>query len=355
MPQTLGDGAILLDAFPFDSNPELITDVNGYLRGDRSVDAWTMRSAFKQFFSNGIFGTPADAFQLSKASSGIAVNVNPGCCVIEGALGGVEERNGPIALQLTPGPVAGNVVYGVFLRYDDNPDVRGVELVARAGVAGESATIPEPDTTSANVYELRLGYAMLPNGATDMSGATVVNERGTSVCPYAAPFVEVDLSEVIDYAYGTVNDSMGRFTEFLQQNFDLVNSAIDGTTAGNLQAQINELENNVITAENVDGESILFTPTPDSGGMNVLHIGTKCIGEEQLKFGIDKAGGLASTNALWNVASDLFEVVYKLHLADIEQLDLDTVVTWTFNADSTLVSGSWNSSGKYYYADGGAA
>lgn len=355
MPQTLGDGAILLDAFPFDSSPELVTDINGYLRGDRSVDAWTMRSAFKQFFSNGVFGTPGDSFALSKAPSGLAVLVQPGCCVIEGALGGVEERVGPISLTLTPGPVAGNVIYGVFLRYDDNADVRGIELVARPGTAGASPTVPEPDTTSANVYELRLGYVMLPNGATDMSGATIVGEKGTSVCPYANPFNEVDLSEVIDYARSTVDASIDRFTEFLQQNFDFVNSAIDGTTAGNLQAQINELENNVITSENVDGTSIVFSPTADSGGTNVLHIGTGCVGEEQLKFGIDKAGGLASTNALWDVASDLFEVVYKLHLASIDQLDLDTVVTWTFNEDSTLVSGQWSSSGNYYYADGGAA
>ena len=104
MPSTLADGKVLLDAFPFDSNPDLITDVNGYLMGDRSVDAWTMRSAFKQFFSNGVFGTPANAWQIAKGAEGLTVTVQPGMAVIEGAMGGIEDRTGQLTITLDNQP-----------------------------------------------------------------------------------------------------------------------------------------------------------------------------------------------------------------------------------------------------------
>ena len=51
-----------------------------------------------------------------------------------------------------------------------------------------------------------------------------------------------------------------------------MNSAIDGTTAGNLQSQINELENNALTTENIDNSTIVFEPTTTSGGANRLQV-----------------------------------------------------------------------------------
>ena len=62
-----------------------------------------------------------------------------------------------------------------------------------------------------------------------------------------------------------------------------MNSAIDGTTAGNLQSQINELENNALTTENIDNSTIVFEPTTTSGGANRLQVNDLSIGTEHLK------------------------------------------------------------------------
>lgn len=266
MPQTLADGGVLLDMFPFDSNPNNITTVNGYLKGDRSVDAWTMRGAFKQFFSNGVFGTPASAFRISKADSGMNVIIQPGMAIIEGAMGGIEERNGSI--QLTLDTVAeGNLCYGIFLRFDDNSDVRGVKLYSKKGEASETPQPPTPDTTSKNVYELRLGYVTVPNGSTDLSDATVTNEKGLAVCPYAAPFEEIDVSEVVSDMTESGIKALQKLLDYFETYKDAIDAALSDEEATYLQQQINNLSqqiSDVNLSEAVDDITIEYsTDLPD--------------------------------------------------------------------------------------------
>ena len=238
---TLPEGVTLVDAFPFDSNPGLITDVNGYLRGDRSVDAWTMQRVFRQFFSDGVFGTPANALQISKGASGLTVTIEPGMFVIQGGMGGVKESDGALTLTLDTGAAAGNVCYGIMLRYDNNPDMRGLGFRVVKGTAGASPQPPAPDQTSENVMEYRLGYVTVKNGATDLSNATVTNEKGSDMCPYAAPFVPLDLSSVVTDAKNQAQEATDAFLVYAQKYYDLVSSALDGTTAGELQAQIDAI------------------------------------------------------------------------------------------------------------------
>lgn len=279
----LPDGVTLVEAFPFDSNPELITDVNGYLSGDRSVDASTMQAVFKQFFSDGVFGTPANALQIGKGESGLSVTIQPGMFVINGGMGGIKEDDGPLTLTLGTGAAAGNVCYAIMLRYDNNADMRCLGFRVVKGTAEADPKPPAPDQSSENVMEYRLGYVKLSNGATNMSGATIVNEKGTGMCPYAAPFEEIDLDEIIRDAQSQASESVDAFITFLQQNWDLVNGALDGTAAGNLQKQINELQNNVLTGENLDNETIVLKPTTTSGGMNRLQVGELGIDTTRLK------------------------------------------------------------------------
>lgn len=238
---SLPEGVTLVDAFPFDSNPELITDVNGYLRGDRSVDAWTMQRVFKQFFSDGVFGTPSDALQISKGTSGLTVTISPGMFVIQGGMGGVKESDGALTLTLDTGAAAGNVCYGIMLRYDNNPDMRGLGFRVVKGTAGASPQPPAPDQTSENVMEYRLGYVTVPNGATDLTNATVTNEKGTDMCPYASPFVPLDLSAITDDAKEQAHEATDAFLLYAQKYYDLVASALDGTTADELQEQIDNI------------------------------------------------------------------------------------------------------------------
>lgn len=355
---SLPDGVTLVDAFPFDSNPTLITDVNGYLRGDRSVDAWTMQRVFRQFFSDGVFGTPSDALQIAKGTSGLTVTINPGMFVIQGGMGGVKESDGALTLTLDTGAAAGNLCYGIMLRYDNNPDMRGLGFRVVKGTAGASPQPPEPDQTSENVMEYRLGYVEVPNGATDLSGATVHNEKGTSVCPYAAPFAEIDLSSITADALASANEALTSLLAYFEQYRDAIDAALDDSAVTYLQQQITALQEQIGNTDlsgQVDGTTIEYSEILPEHVTPVLHLKDGAVTPEKLSMPIDQTGGLASADALFTLLEDFSKVVFEFHSAQLDDLDLDTIVGWTFNADSTLISGNWNNSGKYYYADGGAA
>ena len=283
---TLPDGVTLVDAFPFDSNPELITDVNGYLRGDRSVDAWTMQRVFRQFFSDGVFGTPANALQIKKGASGLTVTIEPGMFVIQGGMGGVKESDGALTLTLDTGAAAGNLCYGIMLRYDNNPDMRGLGFRVAKGTAGASPQPPEPDQTSENVMEYRLGYVTVPNGATDLSAATVHNEKGTDVCPYAAPFAEIDLSSVTADALSSANEALTSLLAYFKQYRDAIDAALDDSAVTYLQQQITALQEqlqNFDLSGSVDNTTIVYATKLPEDSTTKLRVKDGGVGTEHLK------------------------------------------------------------------------
>ena len=228
-------GTELVDSFPFDSSPKLVYTKEGYARGDRAVDAWTMQKTFAQFFSDGVFGTPGNALEISKGPSGMTCTVQPGMFIIRGGMGGIKDE--PMVITLDSGSAQGDMYYGIMLRYDNNTEMRSLGI----RVAKQAGSVPEPDQTSANVMEYRLGYVMVPNGNSDVANATVVNEKGTEMCPYAAPFVPLDLSGVTADAREAALKALQELQQYIEANEDFVQAALDGTTAGNLQAQINQI------------------------------------------------------------------------------------------------------------------
>lgn len=231
----------LEQSFPFDSKADGY-DSEGYPIYDRAVGASMLRDVFAKFFSNGVFASPASTFQIAKGT-GLTVTIQPGVGIINGAMGGILGDD-PITVTLDTASPQGNVCYGIMLRYDNTDsfiDSRSLLInVVRSDVAA-TPTPPAPDTTTPEVYELRLGYVEVPSGATDLTGATVHNEQGTEVCPFTAPFMEIDVSDIMAEIQAQGQEAY----EALEANFSqyqaLIESAIDQTTAGYLQTQINNL------------------------------------------------------------------------------------------------------------------
>lgn len=236
-------GSLRVESFPFDSKADGY-DADGYPVYDRAVGALTLRTVFRQFFSDGVFGTPADALQISKGDGGLRVNVAPGVFIIRGAMARVGDGDEPVTLTLSDTPPKGNVAYGIMLRYDENDTAsigRSLSLVAVAGEASSDPQPPAPDQSTPGICEYRLGYVTVPSGATDLSGATVANEKGLAVCPYAAPFDTIDVSAIVEDARAQAQEAVDAFLVYAQQYYDLIASAIDDTTAGYLMGLINDI------------------------------------------------------------------------------------------------------------------
>lgn len=231
----------MVESFPFDSK-DAGYDEDGYPVYDRAVGAWLLRSTFEQYFSDGVFGTPQDALQIGKGENGLSVTIQPGVFIIKGAMGGIARNKNPMVLALDSGPVQGNVCYGIMLRYDENQDARCLSIRAVKGTPSGDPQPPSPDKTSPGIMEYRLGYATLPSGATDMANAAVTNEKGLDVCPYAAPFEKIDISNLIDDIKRQSDAIYQDFYSQIDGYLALIDSAMDGTAAGHLQEQINQLK-----------------------------------------------------------------------------------------------------------------
>lgn len=247
-------GSLRVESFPFDSKADGY-DADGYPVYDRAVGALTLRTVFRQFFTDGVFGTPADALHISKGDGGLRVNVAPGVFIVRGAMARVGDGDEPVTLTLSDTPPQGNVAYGIMLHYDENDTAsigRSLSLVAVAGEASSSAQPPAPDQSTPGIFEYRLGYVTVPSGATDLSGATVTNEKGLEVCPYAAPFDTIDVSAIVEDARNQAQEVTDAFLVYAQQYYDLIASAIDGTTAGMLM----EMINNISAASFVDNVTL---------------------------------------------------------------------------------------------------
>ena len=239
-----------LESFPFDSRYDGFDD-EGYPVYDRAVGSKTLRDVFAHFFSDGVFSDTTYPFRLTKAASGLAVTVNPGVIIINGGWGILPEAT---TLTLATGTTAGVIKYAVFARYDNNDEHRTLYLRTDASSAG--GAVPEPSTTEANVTEYRIGYITVPSNSTNLGNATITNEVGTSKCPYAVPLFDIDPAEVLE---DLRNDAQAAYDKY----YALLQSAVDDTTAGHLQNQIDahdgrisHLEENQFTQEDIDPQTL---------------------------------------------------------------------------------------------------
>lgn len=229
-----------LQSFPFDSKASGYDDY-GYPLYDRAVGASMLKQTLAQFFTNGVFTDPLSALVITKGE-GLRVVVSEGVAIINGAIMSVPE--GGISVKLTDDATTkGTYAYGVFLRCDDNTDKRSCYITVRTGDAGPSPTPPEPERTAPGIWELRLGYVVVPTGASDLSGATVYDERGTDdVCPYASPFVKIDVGSMIANYEALFEVEYEKYLGYVNQYIELLASAVDGTTAGLLQERMVAVE-----------------------------------------------------------------------------------------------------------------
>lgn len=289
-----------LESYPFDSNPPTTYDDYGRPVYDRAVGARMLRYTYEQFFSDGVFGTPADALQIGKASTGLAVTIQPGMFIINGSIGAVVGE--PITLQLSSSAPQGVVKYAIMLRYDNNQAYRSLYFRVVAGEAGGDA--PTPETGTPEVKEYRLGYVTVPSGSTDMGGATVTNEKGTALCPYAAPFEEIDLSDIVSDAKNQAVEAMTVLLEEFTKYKGVVDSALDDSTATYLQQQITELQESqgVDLTTEVDGKTIEYTQV-GVDSKKYLRVKNDSIGKPSLNQSVFTDAAEASNTAADKIAA----------------------------------------------------
>ena len=195
-----------MKSFPFTSNG-----------GDRKVYTKDFRMLFSKYFTNGVFN---GGFAVTPAT-GMKVNISAGWCNINGVFGYSEET---VEKQIET--VSSETYFNIVLKLDDNKATRNIEIYVVKGTS-----TPPKLTRNENVYELCIARIKVGANNQSITLSMIEDTRlNTDLCGIVANAVQVLDTDTY------YNQLQGKLDEVI----DIVDQALDGTLAGNLQNQINE-------------------------------------------------------------------------------------------------------------------
>lgn len=299
----MSETEIRVTSWPFDSAWAGYDD-EGFPIYDRAVDSDILAGTFQEFFTDGVFPSNKDALNISKGDTFLNLHIHEGAFIIKGRIGVVPEGGIDIQLQSENGTVA----HSIFLRYDKRINKRSCYITTRSSEPSSNPTPPSPDRETPGVYEYRLGYVVVPNGAANNANVTVTNEKGFQICPYAAPFVELDVDAIYNDARADATEYLNRLLAFFDSSQELIDTILDGTTAGYLQNQINDLEqrlaaSGVNLSDYVDDKTIEYKFDKlqvKDGGISSDKIANNAITSSKIQFGAVSFSMMASMSVTAN-------------------------------------------------------
>ena len=211
---------MIMVSFPFDSK---ITgyDSDNYPIYDRAVDSSTLSTMINEFVSTGVFPKEQDGFTVT-AGDGMTVNVSPGSAIIRGTTC-IEKDTRTLTIQAADSTY--DRIDSVILRYDNNENVRAIDLYVLKGTAA-SAPVQPTLTRNDAVFEIALANIYIPVNATTISDERITDTRAdTNRCGWAT---------------GVSQD----FMESINNRFAIVNEGISNNTANitNLNTKVNALK-----------------------------------------------------------------------------------------------------------------
>lgn len=163
-----------MQSYPFTS--QVTYDEQGLPLYDRAVDSAFLRKVFAAYFSDGVFYNPTNALQVV-AGTGMQVQVNPGICHIQGAMG-IEPNLRTLSLT-----AAGSQprIDTVVARLDLSQAVRGIELYVKTGTPETGTPAARPSapslTRDSTIWELGLANVSVGANVGTISQSNITDTR----------------------------------------------------------------------------------------------------------------------------------------------------------------------------------
>ena len=212
-------------SFPWDSIATGFGD-DGLPVYDRSYSAEDLRSVYSTFIKDGVFMDSGDEFAVS-AAGGMAVSVASGKCCINGTVGEQEEE---VTVSLAASSSLDRMD-SIVLRWDSSAAARSITVEAKAGTPASTPVAPAL-TRNSEVYELQLAEVLVKANASSVSDLNIYDTRlDTGKCGAASPFMEFDTDSIFEQLNSATETAV-----------EIAKNALDGTTAGNLQNQIDNCD-----------------------------------------------------------------------------------------------------------------
>ena len=224
-------------SFPFDNKSAT--------EQDRNIDSDTFAEYLKSLTGgqNGVFAEVGTKLQVT-AGTGMTVLVNPGDGFIEGRLF-IENSTRELQVQASESL---DRIDTVVVRL--NKEQRLIDLYIVKGIAATVPTAPAL-TRAGGIYELGIANVYVPKLTSNITDTRLNTER----CGIAPVLGEIDTQGLYD-----------QYQASLDAFLELVDTAIDGTTAGHLQSQIDVLTATVDISEETIAAFKALGWTPPVGG-----------------------------------------------------------------------------------------
>lgn len=211
-------------SYPFESQNTGTAEQPVY---DRAITAENERQFNKLRYTNGVFieSSLDDDLQVVPGN-GMAVKVSKGGCHIEGALA---YNDNDVTLSLEAANATLRRIDRVVARFNTSTSVRSIMVYVKTGTNAPNPVAPALQHES-NFWEIGLADITIPAGATSISASNILDTRmDDNLCGRVLPAIP----------YITQLGSL------YEQYQELVNSALSGTVAGQLEARIAAEESKV--------------------------------------------------------------------------------------------------------------
>ena len=198
--------------------------VDGETVFDRAVDEDFIASYFKGMFTNGIYPSPSNNFQVV-ANTGMSVKIRAGSGLFEGRHAYDTEE---YSITLDAANASLPRIDSIVVRYDAVN-----RLIERYKITGTAATSPTAPavTSSTDVHEYLLATIEVAAGTTSITSANITDQRGSDSCGY----VRI-IPETFD-----INDLYAQNNALFTDWFRSVKNQLSTDAAGNLQNQIDAI------------------------------------------------------------------------------------------------------------------
>lgn len=231
--------------FPLDSRVTGF-DENGLPTYTNKYHSTDYRKMLAALVSNGVISDGGSELKVVPANQNamsnqtVAVKINDGSAVLDGAFVTLESETLNVTAPTNIDPQnIGSIYRYVIIRVEtldngDNDEEASVELVGGAPKY-ENGTPNDPVVTGRYLVLAKILSKTVKNSdGTYTYSHQIQDTRSSSLCGFAAPFTNVDLS--------AVNEAIAEMEHQTQVAVQVSQNALDGTTAGNLTQRVAALE-----------------------------------------------------------------------------------------------------------------
>lgn len=218
-----------MKSFPWTSTANGL-DEDGFPKYDRVSTAEDLQGIFSHFFSNGVDTSSGGGMQVV-VGSGMSVTVKTGWCCINGTFGLLDEEQ---SIELNASDASNGRIDTIVARWNKNVDARSISIEVVQGTPSANPVRSEL-TRTASVYELGIADVLVTAGSSSLTQQRITDTRlETTRCGLMTPLFDIDTTSIFD-----------QLKDQVDRNIEIIQSAIDGTTAGQLSARLDAVETEV--------------------------------------------------------------------------------------------------------------